>query len=271
MANSFKQMIKNKTISRSDTGMFISLDDIHVKEGFNHRIEDEYTQAADDETYSYLMSGGTVPPLEVVPREEGGVWVVEGHRRLRCFKRCRDAGKPVNRIHIMPFVGNDIERTARIMTSNNQLPLRPMEQAAVVRKLAAFNLTTAEIAKLVGKSAPTVEKLLTLSTANHDVQQIVKTGSVSLDVAVERVKEHGERAGEVLEKDVQKAQAEGRRKVTRRVIKPEISISKARRVVVLISQAEMSDEGIVTLAGADFAELAAIIDEHRALSATETD
>ncbi|MCP5656214.1 chromosome partitioning protein ParB, partial [Klebsiella pneumoniae] len=91
---------------------------------------------------NYLMDGGSVPPLEVIARDEGGVWVVEGHRRRRCYARCAEAGKPVDRIHIMPFNGSDVQRLARIMTSNNQLPLSDMEQAAVIQELHnAFNQT----------------------------------------------------------------------------------------------------------------------------------
>ncbi|MDF3691397.1 chromosome partitioning protein ParB, partial [Enterobacter hormaechei] len=202
MANSFKQMTKSGLIKRTDTGMFIALSDIHVREGFNKREDDERTRQADDDLFNYLMNGGSVPPLEVIARDEGGVWVVEGHRRRRCYARCAEAGKPVDRIHIMPFNGNDVQRLARIMTSNNQLPLSDMEQAAVIQELHnAFNQTTSEIAKLVNKSVPTVEKLLLLSTANHDVQKEVKSGTVSVDVAVDRVKEFGEKAGEVLQKD----------------------------------------------------------------------
>ncbi len=122
-ANSFKQMSRDGTIKRTDTGMFISLEHIHVREGFNKREDDERTHQADDDLFNYLMNGGTVPPLEVIARDEGGVWVVEGHRRSRCYARCAEAGKPVDRIHIMPFNGNDVQRLARIMTSNNQLPL----------------------------------------------------------------------------------------------------------------------------------------------------
>ena len=79
MANSFKQMCKKGgPISRRDSGMFISLDDIHIQDGFNKRIDDERTRQADEELFQFLLSGGTVPPLEVRPRDEGGVWVVEG-------------------------------------------------------------------------------------------------------------------------------------------------------------------------------------------------
>ncbi|MEB5748683.1 chromosome partitioning protein ParB [Leclercia adecarboxylata] len=266
MANSFKQMIKGGVIKRTDTGMFISLDDIHVREGFNKREDDERTRQADDDLFQYLMNGGTVPPLEVMARDDGGVWVVEGHRRHRAYGRCRDAGKPVDRIHIMPFVGSDVQRLARIMTSNNQLPLSAVEQAGVIQELATtFNLTTAEISKLVNKSLSTIEKLLTLSTANHDVQAEVKSGAVSVDVAVDRVKEHGEKAGEILQQDKAAAAAQGKKKVTRSVIAPEISVKKARRLVELVSQAGISDTGVITLDGLAFAEASEIIDKHKSI------
>lgn len=268
MANSFKQMTKSGLIKRTDTGMFISLHDIHVREGFNKRHDDdERTRLADDDLFQYLMNGGTVPPLEVIARDEGGVWVVEGHRRRRCYARCAEAGKPVDRIHIMPFSGSDVQRLARIMTSNNQLPLSDIEQAAVIQELHnAFNQTTSEIAKLVNKSVATVEKLLTLSTANYDVQQEVKSGAVSVDVAVDRVREYGEQAGQVLQHDKAVAAAQGKTKVTRSSIAPELSIKSARRFVELMAQATISDEGVFTVEGAALAEALAIIDEHKAIA-----
>lgn len=267
MANSFKMMTRDGTIKRTDTGMFISLDDIHVREGFNKREDDERTRQADDDLFNYLMNGGSVPPLEVIARDEGGVWVVEGHRRRRCYARCRDAGKPVDRIHIMPFNGNDVQRLARIMTSNNQLPLSDIEQAAVIQELHnAFNQTTSEIAKLVNKSVATVEKLLTLSTANYDVQQEVKSGAVSVDVAVDRVKEFGEKAGEVLQHDKAVAAAQGKTKVTRSSITPELNVKSARRFVELMSMASISDDGVFTLQGSALAEALAIVDEHKAIA-----
>lgn len=267
-ANSFKQMTQGGIIKRTDTGMFISLEDIHVRDGFNKRQDDdERTRLADDDLFNYLMNGGSVPPLEVIARDEGGVWVVEGHRRRRCYARCAEAGKPVDRIHIMPFNGNDVQRLARIMTSNNQLPLSDVEQAAVIQELHnAFNQTTSEIAKLVNKSVATVEKLLTLSAANYDVQQEVKSGAVSVDVAVDRVREYGEQAGEVLQHDKAVAAAQGKTKVTRSSIAPELSIKSARRFVELMAQATISDEGVFTLEGAALAEALSIVDEHKAIA-----
>ncbi|MGC0903456.1 chromosome partitioning protein ParB [Pantoea agglomerans] len=270
MANSFKKMIKEKIISRSDSGMFISLDNIHVKEGFNKREDDERTRLADDDLFAFLMAGGTVPAIEAVARDDGGVWVVEGHRRRRCYERCRAAGKPVERIAIVPFVGSDIDRLARIMTSNNQLSLSPIEQSAVVKELAAFNLNTSEIAKLVHKSIPTVEKLLALSSANHNVQQLVKDGEVSVEVAVDRFKEHGEKAAEILEQDKKAATAAGKKKVTRSVISPELNVRKARRAVAILADALIGeDEWEFT--PDTWRELSEIINEHRKINCVSSE
>ncbi|MBT1904774.1 ParB N-terminal domain-containing protein [Enterobacter kobei] len=266
MANSFKQMTRDGTIKRTDTGMFISLDDIHVREGFNIREDDERTRLANDDLFDYLMNGGVVPPIEVVPRDEGGVYIVEGHRRHLAYQRCRDAGKPVNRIHIMPFYGNDLKQKARIFTSASQLSLSPIDQINGIRDFAPFNLTPAEIAKEIHKSVAWVEKLIALSNANHDVQKAVKAGEVSVDVAIDRVKEFGEKAGEVLQKDKASAAAKGKKKVTRSVIAPEISVKKARRLVELISLAGISDTGVISLEGLAHAEAMEIIDEHKAIA-----
>ncbi|AQT88723.1 chromosome partitioning protein ParB [Enterobacter roggenkampii] len=268
MANSFRQMTRGGVISRTDNGMFIHLDDIHVKPGFNKRLDDERTRQADDDLFQFLMNGGSVPPLEVISRDEGGVWIVEGHRRHRCYERCREAGKPVNKIHIVQFVGDDKERLARILTSNNQLSLSELEQAAVVKELAsAFNQTVAEIAALVNKSEPTVRNLLTLAGANHDVKQKVQSGEVTAGAAIERVKEFGEKAGEVLEQDKAVAAAAGKKKVTRSVIAPEISVKKARRLVELITLAGINESGAITLSGELLNEVMEIINEQRDIEA----
>lgn len=218
--NSFKQMIKAGVIKRTDTGMFIRLQDIHVKPGFNRRVEDDRFKESIDELTAYLAAGGEVPALEVYARDgdtgdhEGGVWIVEGHRRHRAYGNLLAIGRPVEWIKIAPFVGNDAERVARIATSNSQLPLTPLELASVYRELRSLNWTSDEIARRVGKKRDHVERILALADANTDVQQLVAEGSVSPTVAVKRVKKHGEKAGEVLAGELQQAKAEGKKRVT---------------------------------------------------------
>ncbi len=77
-------------------------------------------------------------------------------------------------------MANDVERIARIMNSNTQLPLSPYEQSLVVKELAGFNLSPDEIAALVGKSRATVDKLLAFSQANHDVRRLLEKALLPL-------------------------------------------------------------------------------------------
>ncbi|SPZ52617.1 ParB/RepB/Spo0J family partition protein [Serratia quinivorans] len=266
MANSFKQMMNNGTIKRPDGRMTMLLDDIHVQEGFNKRVESEHTLAEDEKLFQHLMKGKPVPPLEVRPRDDGGVWVVEGHRRRRAYSRCREAGKPIERIQIIQFTGNDVERIARIMNSNTQLPLSPYEQSLVVKELAEFNLSPDEIAALVGKSRSTVDKLLAFSQANHDVQTLVREGSVAVDAAVDRVKEHGEAAGKVLAVDVAKAKKAGKKKVTKSFITPLFSATRARRLCELLYDASpmLREEGdVLLLTPGTREEINKILNEYR--------
>lgn len=268
MANSFKQMFKDGVIKRPDGRMLIRLDDIHIIEGFNPRdYNSEKCKEADESLFQHLMAGGSVPPLEVKALDSGGVWIVEGHRRYRMFLRCREAGQPVEWISIVQFKGSDIDAQAHVIKSCNQLALSPMEKARNIKRMEAFNLTVSEIAVYVGLSVPTVEKLMALNDADYAVQKSVENNEVSLDVALNRVDEFGSRAAEVLEKDKAVAAAAGKKKVTRSVIAPEISVKKARRLVELITLAGINESGAITLSGELLNEVVEIINEQRDIEA----
>ncbi|MGQ7170660.1 chromosome partitioning protein ParB, partial [Escherichia sp. R-CC3] len=73
-------------------------------------------------------------------------------------------------------------------------------------------------------------------------------------------------AGEVLQHDKAVAAAQGKTKVTRSSIAPELSIKSARRFVELMAQASISDEGVFTLQGTALAEALSIIDEHKEIA-----
>lgn len=218
--NSFKRMIKGGVIKRADSGMQIRFADIHVKPGFNRRRDDERLEESINDLVAYMLGGGEVPALEVYARDGGGVWIVEGHRRHRAYERAIAAGKPVEWIKITQFVGSDAERVARIATSNSQLPLTPLELASVYRELRGFNWSSSEIAQRMGKKKDHVDRILALADSNTDVQLMVAKGEVAATVAVQHVKAHGEKAGEVLADKLEQAKAEGKAKVSRSTGKP---------------------------------------------------
>nr|WP_245167429.1 chromosome partitioning protein ParB [Dickeya fangzhongdai] len=247
-------MIKSGVIKRSDQGMFIRLDDVHIRPDFNARVDSERLNDNNESLFNFLMGGGRVPPLEVIAREDGGVWVVEGHRRTQQYRRVRDAGAPVEWIAIIQFQGSDVDQVARIMNSNNQLSLTQFEQAVVVKRLAAFNLTPAEIATHVNKSVVTVNMLLTVANANHDVQELVKTGAVSLDVAAERVSQAGASAGAILAQEKEKALAAGKKRLTRSVTSPRFTSKQSRSLAEMLAGAAVSEDGRSIILSGPFAD-----------------
>ena len=108
----------------------------------------------------------------------------------------------------------------------------------MVKELAGFNLTPVEIARLVNVSRSKVDQLLAFNQANHDVQVMVRDGEVAMHVAVDKVKKHGDAAGEELKKDVEKAKDSGKKRVTTSTV--QFSAVKARRLCELLCHTEVN-------------------------------
>lgn len=216
---SFKQMIKDGIIKRADA-MKVRYADIHVEPGFNLRERDEEFEAGIQDLTAYILGGGYIPPLEVRPHPEGrGVIIVDGHRRHIAIGRAIEQGAPIEYVSVVAFVGNDADRVARIMTSNEGVKLRPLEVAEGYKRLAAFGLSPEEIGRKVNKTRQHVEQMLILAHANRDVHALVKSGAVSASVAIEAVRKHGEKAGEFLARMLGKAKASGKGRVTAGVVR----------------------------------------------------
>lgn len=219
---SFKQMRLDGEIKRAD-GEQIELKNIHVEPGFNPPDRTAADDESDEQLYQFIMAGGfkKLPEIEVRPRPDGGVWIVDGHRRIKQIGRAIEAGAPIKNpkdgkfwIPVRQFEGSDIERTARILTSNANKTASAATFIHVYKRLAGFNLTPEQIATECNTKVAHVIAHLALGNANHDVQQMVAAGEVSTTLAVKVVKKEGEAAGAVLGGALQKARLNGKGKVT---------------------------------------------------------
>ncbi|WP_109512801.1 ParB/RepB/Spo0J family partition protein [Pseudomonas ovata] len=230
MATSFKQMIKSGEVKRADA-MKVQLEDLHVEPGFNLRTEGEALEASIEVLAEFIAAGGQIPPLEVRPRTDGGVWLIDGHRRRRALLKLDAAGRlprTPNKedpeileawVSVVAFEGSDADRVARIISSQENEKLSPLELAEGYKRLRAFGWTIDQIAKKAGKKRQTIEQALTIGNANTDVQSLVAAGQVSATTAAQVVREHGDDAGKVLGAELEKAQAQGKKKVTAKTIK----------------------------------------------------
>jgi ParB-like chromosome segregation protein Spo0J len=225
MAKSFKQMIKDGEVRRADA-MKVQLEDLHEEPGFNLRTEGEALEASISSLAEFVAAGGQIPPLEVRPRAEGGVWLVDGHRRRRALLKLDAEGRlprTPNKerpevleawVPVIAFEGSDADRVARIITSQENEKLSPLELAEGYKRLRAFGWSVEQIATKVGKTRQHVEQVLTVGNANTDVQNLVAAGHVSATTAAQVVREHGDSAGKVLGTELEKAQAIGKKRVT---------------------------------------------------------
>lgn len=215
---SFKQMIQAGEVKRADA-MKVQPGDLHEEPGFNLRQEGAELQASIDALTAYILDGGVYPPLEVRPREEGGVWIVDGHRRRRAILQAIDQGAPIEWVNVVAFAGNDADRTLRVITSAEGRGLSPLETSLGYKKLAAFGWQPVQIAAKVGKTVQHVNQLLLLANAPTSVHKLVAAGTVSAAVAVDMVRKHGEDAGLELNQQLDKARAGGKGKVTAGTVK----------------------------------------------------
>lgn len=222
---SFKSMTKDGTVKRADA-MKIRHADLHVEQGFNLRMSGDELQAHIRALADHIKSAGQIPALEVRPRQEGGAYIVDGHCRHAAISLADSEGAELRDkdgelwVAVVPFTGNDADRVARIMTSAEGRGLSPLETAHGYKRLAAFGWEPERIAKTVGKTRQHVDQLLILANAPSAVHDLVKAGSVSAAVAVTTVRDYGDNAGKVLDAELDKAKAQGKKKITAGTMKP---------------------------------------------------
>lgn len=228
---SFRDLLASGEMRKTNARL-ARLDAIHEEAGFN--LRDPLTLDEDGRTLEesiehlalLILEGMQLPPIEVRPRQDGGVWIVDGHRRTAAYRRAVELGAPLADedgivwIETRPFEGNDAERTLRVLTSAENRGLSPLEVARGYVRLERFGWTPERIGKQSGKTADRVRQLLKLGNANSDVQNMVRDGKVSAKLAVETLNKYGEKAGEILTGQFEQAAAQGKTKIKPADAKP---------------------------------------------------
>lgn len=216
LAQSLKGLFTQGDIKKTDS-FRVPLDLLEVEDGFNLRAEGVELEAHIEAIAQFILEGGQLPPLEVRVLD-GRVLIVEGHCRRRAYRIARERGAPVEDISVIPFKGNDADRVVKMIASSQGKALTPLETALGYKRLEAFGMAAEQIGKKVGKTRQHVEQLLILANANSDVHAMVSKGVVSAAIAIDAVRKHGEKAGEFLIAQHDKAKAAGKSKVTAKTI-----------------------------------------------------
>lgn len=246
MANNLKDMAASKEMPEVKKNDLYKIDPTIIKEeqGFNLRdYEQPEVKAHIDNLTETILSGGYIPPIVVRTDGTGSILLVDGHCRTRAALQAIERGATGLMLSAVNFKGSDADRVELMLRSGEGLKFTPLEIAKGYLRLQRMGLSTAEIAKRVGKTANHVNQYLNLATANVDVQQMVERGEVAANVAIETVQKHGEDAGKVLEEAKEKAAKQGKTKVTAAVVKEWLPPRK--ELISLVSVAKQLEKGIV--------------------------
>ena len=246
MAKNLKDMAANKEMPEVKKNDLYKIDPTVIKEeqGFNLRdyAHPEVKQHIENLTET-ILSGGYIPPIVVRTDGTGNILLVDGHCRTRAALQAIERGATGLMLSAVNFKGSDADRVELMLRSGDGLKFTPLEVAKGYLRLQRMGLSTADIAKRVGKTANHVNQYLNLATANVDVQQMVERGEVAANVAIETVQKHGENAGKVLEQAKEKAAKQGKTKVTAAVVKEWLPPRK--ELVSLVSVAKQLEKSIV--------------------------
>jgi ParB/RepB/Spo0J family partition protein len=210
----------------------LDVEEIAVLPDFNPRV----TGTADYEDHinaltNSIIANGFLPgkPLTVFPAEETQedgskitvFYVVDGHSRLEAAKRAIAKGIEIATlpVSVTPAGTNLADVTAQTVINNNSTkPLSPIEVAIVVKRLMGYQMTPASIAARLGITERYISNLLVLAGAPAAVQEAVRSGKVSASLAVQELREHGDKAPARLKEATEKAVAAGKTKVTAKAL-----------------------------------------------------
>ncbi len=228
MAKTINNLIEDKTLKRTDQGLYARLEDIHFRDGFNPRDDDQRFRDSIEEDALFTVEHGidNMPQLKVEPREEGGVWAVDGHRRPLIVRRAIELGKDLRSkdgkvwLPVKPFKGSITDRHLETLNSQRQLGLKPIEVMRKLKELAEGvegepPLSIPEIAKRTGYTRQYVEQLMTLADGGDEVHALVSSGVIGADTASSIVRANPEQAPAIIKEELEKARAQGKAKVTK--------------------------------------------------------
>ena len=270
MPKNLKDMAASKDVAGVKKTDLYKVDPRLIKEedGFNIRQYDTEEVAAHIESLTEAMlNGAYIPPIVVRPDGTGNIFLIDGHCRHKAALKAIERGAEGLMLTAVNFRGSDTERIELMLRSGEGLKFTPLEVAKGYLRLKRMNISTAEIAKRMGKSVSHIEQYLTLATSNHDVQQMVEKGEVSATVAIQVVRKEGENAGEKLK---QAKTESGGKKVTAKVVKlkkpkpkPDVVMNHVKRVFDVFEKlAVTKTESGVVISADEWHEVAALMDAY---------
>jgi len=200
---------------------------LHVLPGFNVREHDAAYKAHITNLANLMVANGyqrdkPMAGYVVVRNGFNQIVITDGHCRYEAIPIARSLGADIVRVPVVvkPSGTSAEDLAVSMVTSNSGKPLTPYELGTVCKRLQGFGLDEKQIALRLNFTTTYVIDLLFLQGCPEGIRKLVQTGKVSAGVAIEAVRKHGDKAQEVLEGAVGKAEAKGKAKATTKDLEP---------------------------------------------------
>jgi len=220
---------------------------LRIIEGFNLRVHNAVYQAKIEEYAESLVNEGWFahkPMSGLVQRDEATgenlVYIFDGHTRLLAIPIANERRASIGRelitevtvIAIPSKKGKDpinmTDLTVAMVQGNKSNPHTAYEYSIACKRLADDGVPVGTIASRLGFSTEWVNSLLLLMSAPKELRNQVANDALTVTLAVQLLKEHGNDAAEMVEDAAAEKKAQGKPvKITRKNIKPNSPFTKA--------------------------------------------
>jgi ParB-like chromosome segregation protein Spo0J len=251
-----KTGIQGIAAGRSDT-FRISLDDLHIRQGWNARDVDFNPNDEDDLALAQSIAEVGVKETMTAIWEDGRAYITNGHRRRAAALYARDVLKA--EIKTVPVqtearYASEADHVLSQIVRNSSKPLSPFEKGKVFKKLLDLGWNEGEIAKKTGITRTRVVQLLEVQSAPEQVKAMVRSGEVSADLAMKTVRAAEGDTGKAvsdLAGAIETAKKAGKTRATAKHVEggePRSSLKKAVGEMLRVSEVDIDEtEGTVTL------------------------
>lgn len=234
--NNLKKLAREGRVRKTDLYR-VRIEDIQIEKDFNLRDNTPELEEHIENIASSIIAGAYVPPMLARVDDEGTVRLVDGHSRREAYLRAKSRGTPIEFVSVEQFSGNDADRVAAVLTSAQGKPLSPLEQSRGFKRLRGFGWSNKQIAAQAACTPSYVETLLVLADAPSYIQEMVAADRIAAANAVEMIRQYGEEAETILAEEIAHAEAQGKAKVTKGLMRArQPSRGPSRRVLSRLHQ-----------------------------------
>lgn len=221
VAGRSKQYLEKELHAGRNDLYMVPVGDIEVLPNFNPRVRNEAFEEHVENLVALITANGfkrDKPLAAIVLLAEGQnkLFVYDGHCRLEATRRAISRGVQIEKLPVVVApAGTTLEDlTASLVTSGFGKALTPFETGIVCKRLLGYGWTVAQIAEKFNFTTTYIEQLLTIMGAPLEVREMIQSGAVSVAVAGQALREHGDKVVQVLKGAEQTAKAAGKKRVT---------------------------------------------------------